>query len=333
LASVITPLPPPHKSKTLETYIEGLAPQLKRITDIAHNNAFLAQQELKARFDKKAATPTFVVGQEVYLDSPHVPAGYSRKLQNRFKRRFVITERKTFTNFCVKDKLTNKELKYPVHCSRFRKVEDDKSTLSHLGPELTFRPLPPISEETTEPPPPEAPDLSHPYESDFLEDYSDLFQDSPVTERPISPDLSISPDANFDLGDMVPQAPPSSGPQSSPPGDYEDTLEDSTELFKSLESTDTPIPSTPPPFTPPLHNQAPTQPTVPEEEIIRILDHTKYNNQDYYQILFKNKDLPKKFLPAHFIPASFIQKYYLEKAKDLPYKKFYPPKMQRLTST
>jgi len=138
LASVITPLPPPHKSKTLETYIEGLAPQLKRITDIAHNNAFLAQQELKARFDKKAATPTFVVGQEVYLDSPHVPAGYSRKLQNRFKRRFVITERKTFTNFCVKDKLTNKELKYPVHCSRFRKVEDDKSTLSHLGPELIF---------------------------------------------------------------------------------------------------------------------------------------------------------------------------------------------------
>ena len=109
-----------------------------------------------------------------------------------------------------------------MHCSRFKKVEADRSILAHCGPEPIFRPLTPIQEksETLE-------TDKHNYQSDFPENYENIFDEAPL------PASQIVPDFNFQLDDTTPQDinPP------SPPSQLMDSNKEPSNLFQSQETS------------------------------------------------------------------------------------------------
>src|SRR6266496_3447054 len=100
-------------------------------------------------------------------------------------------------------------------------------------------------------------------------------------------------------------------------------------LFQSQEVvTDIPATPSPPPPLPP--ENLPTIKTIPENEIDKILDHTWYNGQVHYKLLFKNVNLPKRYFQGPWVPQSIIDRYFNDMKQDLPYKKFYPPKVRKV---
>src|SRR6266496_340941 len=84
----------------------------------------------------------------------------------------------------------------------------------------------------------------------------------------------------------------------------------------------------PPPPLPP--ENLPTIKTISENEIDKILDHTWYNGQVHYKLLFKNVNLPKRYFQGPWVPQSVIDRYFNDMKQDLPYKKFYPPKVRKV---
>ncbi len=110
------------KNKSLEEYAESLAPKVARVNDIARKNFYDAQLLMKEKFDRATAPPNFAPGDEIYIDSPNRPLGHSKKLHNRFNKRFVIVSRQNYTNFIIRPKHSEHPLRYPVHCSRFNSI-------------------------------------------------------------------------------------------------------------------------------------------------------------------------------------------------------------------
>jgi len=214
----LLPIPTPTKNKTIDEYIASLNPKIQKVNDIARENFFEQQQKIKEAYDRTAAPPNFKIGQEIYVHDPQTPLGYSKKLHNRFRKRYIIVSRESYTNFRIKDKNTGKELRRPIHCSRFRKVELDRSLMAKNGPELDITPLPTIDE---------IPEIESnlQYQSDFPADYTDLFETLPESEMTPSPS-HIYPDSHFDLNDRIPQEP-------SP--DFSPSLTPEPEIFSENE--------------------------------------------------------------------------------------------------
>src|SRR6266568_3012997 len=96
---------------------------------------------------------------------------------------------------------------------------------------------------------------------------------------------------------------------------------------KSLLQT-THLPPPPPPEQPP--ENLPIMKTIPENEIDKILDHTWYNGKVHYKLLFKNTELSRRYFQGPWVPQSVIDRYFNDMKQDLPYKKFYPPKVRKV---
>jgi len=193
------------------------------------------------------------------------------------------------------------------------------------GPGLDITPLPTINEN---PDPESVPDSDPKYQSDFPDDYTDLFETLPL-HNSHPPSSQISPDFDFELADTIPQMPSTPLPPSPIPGSEISNDDEPSELFQSQEDV-AELPSFPPSSHVPSSEDENIIKTIPENEIIKILDHAWYNNKVHYKILFKNKKLPQRYFKGPWVPQRFIDEYLNSMKEDLPYKKFYPPKIYKV---
>ncbi len=186
---------------------------------------------------------------------------------------------------------------------------------------IFITPLPPIDEIPEIEPNPQ-------YQSDFPDDYTDLFETLPESE--ITPTTSpIYPDFSFDLNDQIPQGTSTDLSPSPVPEIQIFDPDEPSPLFQSQESIADNTSTPPPPPEKPPEN-LPIIRTIPENEIDKILDHTWYNGKVHYKLLFKNPELPRRYFQGPWVPQSVIDRYFNDMKQDLPYKKFYPPKVRKV---
>ena len=165
----LSPLPLQKISKSTEEFLQELMPKIKKIRDVSHSNHFDAFLRIKKKYDSKTRQHDFVVGQKCYLSSPPTVKKFSAKLQHRFPRLYEIISQENLTNFKVRDVISQKILKFPLHVSRMKHVQGSRAPLEKYGP-FSNPDLPTIPEE--------APQNDPPYNADdFNDNWDDIYEE------------------------------------------------------------------------------------------------------------------------------------------------------------
>ena len=115
--------PPPETHKSIPECVSDLQKKLHLIHEIADTNIQLAQEKMKRNFDKKARPVNFEVGDLVYLKTPKVKPGLSKKLQKLWSGPFKLIEKSSPVNFYIRDVENLKKTKGPIHVNRFKMIK------------------------------------------------------------------------------------------------------------------------------------------------------------------------------------------------------------------
>ena len=208
-----------------QTYIDHLIPKIDLIHKFASEQQYKQQVVMKNRFDKNTIEPKFEIGDQIYLHNPSLPKGLTKKMHPKYNTKYYIVARDSETNYRIRNCDTHVEVKYPVHCSKFKLVNENRSKLAAYGPPINPNLLYTIPEESNSPdnqfstplPPSDNSPATHKspntdnlntnlqeeqYASDFPADY-DLLIDPEVINKE-NHQQTADPPWQYDLQDKTP---------------------------------------------------------------------------------------------------------------------------------
>ena len=204
---------------------------------------------------------------------------------------YEIIERVSFTNFKVRERISQKVLKHAVHCSRFKRIELSKESLEHYGDEAKMSW--PVSEHEGSVPQNDPPDDQ--YTSDYPENWDEIFEENPLPNAP-----KVSENDTDEIEDILEDSMPMTPEQLDPDDD------DSFLLFKSLEpSKDTPILE----IETPEYSERKSLRAIPENDIKAILEKGIKNGELYYRVEFKKPEGTTRWVRHSLVPTSKIRGY------------------------
>jgi hypothetical protein len=124
--NILDPIPQSLPQRTRQDLRE-LLDNLEMARHIAKANTLAAQGAYKERYDRKAKTPLFAVGQKVWLKRGNYQPFLSRKLQRKWIGPYFIVFAYATPNYLLRECGTNKPLKSSVHANRLRPYTGEDS--------------------------------------------------------------------------------------------------------------------------------------------------------------------------------------------------------------
>ena len=229
----------------------------------------------------------------LFILSPTVKK-FSVKLQHRFPRLYEIISQENLTNFKVRDVISQKILKFPVHVSRMKHVQGSRAPLEKYGP---------FSNPDLQTIPEEAPQNDPPYNADdFNDNWDDIYEENSskdnALEDNIPPSGRLSPDALFDLDDDVPSSPLKNNSQE----------DQEYSIFRSLETPPSPKNDFVDDSVEDPH-ETDVRKYIPHEEIEQILNKKLKDNVVYYRCKFRDSKLGTRYINNKFIDPKLLSKF------------------------
>ena len=114
-------LPPniDHLSTSIAEHRARIVSQLEEAQRLAKENTERTQQEMKARYDLKAAPVEYKIGQRVWVFTPKTRKGLSKKLLHRWHGPYRIVKQLSPVNFKLRN-AANRLVATPVHVNRMK---------------------------------------------------------------------------------------------------------------------------------------------------------------------------------------------------------------------
>ena len=97
-----TLLKPQDLPKSIEEHRAKVVQTVEEAQKIARDNIQLAQQKMKVQYDKKSCVREYEIGDKVWLFSPQIKQGLSKKLSHRWDGPFRVTARKGPNTYSLK---------------------------------------------------------------------------------------------------------------------------------------------------------------------------------------------------------------------------------------
>ena len=133
-------LPPSDLSTSVLEHRKRIVENIERSQNIARENIQKAQQKMKMHYDKRAKKRDFEIGQSVWVYTPKVKKGLSKKLMHLWHGPYRIAEKLSPVHFYLRTK-DNRRVKFAVHANRIKPYVDPND-----------RPIqPPDQDDVTEP--------------------------------------------------------------------------------------------------------------------------------------------------------------------------------------
>ena len=105
---------------THEQHLRRIIENQKVCRELVKENTLKAQQKFKRYYDKTAATPKFMVRDNVWLYNPKTEPGKSPKLTRKWTGPYYISEKLSEVNFRLRNLATHQAVKSVVHANRLR---------------------------------------------------------------------------------------------------------------------------------------------------------------------------------------------------------------------
>ena len=119
----ITLMPPKNLSPSVATHHERIITNLQRAQAIAHENTQRAQQAMKSQYDKNAKEPNFEIGDSVWVYTPQLKKGLSKKLLHFWHGPYRIVQKLSPVNYQLFTQ-ENKPISAVVHVNRMKPYYD-----------------------------------------------------------------------------------------------------------------------------------------------------------------------------------------------------------------
>ena len=127
-------LPPPDPSSSIAEHRARIVRNIEISQRVAKENIQRAQQKMKAYYDQNAREPKFEIGQRVWVYTPKVKPGLSKKLLHRWHGPYRIVNKLSPVHYHLKN-CANKPVETNVHANRM-KIYYDPSNRPILPPEV-----------------------------------------------------------------------------------------------------------------------------------------------------------------------------------------------------
>jgi len=116
-------LPPANLSKSIADHRARIVRNIEIAHEIARKNIQLAQQKMKEYHDRRATCPEYNVGDRVWIYTPAVPVGLSKKLRHLWHGPYRIIEQLSPVHFALRT-CDNRRLAAIIHANRLKPYYD-----------------------------------------------------------------------------------------------------------------------------------------------------------------------------------------------------------------
>ena len=115
--------PPKDLSASVLKHRENIVTRLQSATAIAQENIAKAQQQMKAYYDLRAKDPQFLIGDRIWVYTPSVPEGLTKKLRHLWHGPYRIVEELSPAHFQLAT-CDNRRITTKVHANRMKLFYD-----------------------------------------------------------------------------------------------------------------------------------------------------------------------------------------------------------------
>jgi hypothetical protein len=180
-------LPPSNVTNSIKEHRARIVQTIEEAHAIARANTQRTQQSMKARYDRSAREPKFMLGDRVWVYTPKTKKGLSRKLMHHWHGPYRIIEKCSPVHFKLRT-CDNRLVSITVHANRMKPYHDPESR-PHVPPSIEMPDEPPIPED-------ELPD-------DALVDNTPV--NEPSIDEPTPPDPSVVEDdsATYNIESII----------------------------------------------------------------------------------------------------------------------------------
>ena len=117
----LKPVPsPPHTSQTVKQYLSQLRTQLDFVREQSKENLEYHKSKMTEYYDKRSKPYTYEVGDRVWIRSPQVNPGTTKKFRDKYIGPYILTTRTSENTFKVKREGGDVESDVALHSNRFK---------------------------------------------------------------------------------------------------------------------------------------------------------------------------------------------------------------------
>ena len=117
----LKPIPsPPHASQTVKQYLSQLRTQLEFVREQAKENLKYHKSKMTEYYDKHSKPFTYEIGDRVWVRSPQVNPGTTKKFRDKFIGPYILTTKTSENTFKVKREGGDVESEIALHSNRFK---------------------------------------------------------------------------------------------------------------------------------------------------------------------------------------------------------------------
>ncbi|XP_028518129.1 uncharacterized protein LOC114576163 [Exaiptasia diaphana] len=119
-------LPPTNISASVAEHRERIVKSIERVHEIARENIQRAQQKMKTYYDGHTGNPQFRVGDKVWVYTPHVKKGLTKKLAHNWHGPYRLVKQLSPVHFVLRTP-DNSRMSTSVHVNRMKRYVDPEA--------------------------------------------------------------------------------------------------------------------------------------------------------------------------------------------------------------
>lgn len=127
-------LPPINVTASVEEHRKRIVTQIDTAQSLARHNIARAQQLMKLQYDKHASDKPFEVGQRVWIYTPNLKKGLSKKLRHRWHGPFRVCRQLSQVHYQLRT-CDNRLIATTVHANRMKHFYDPADRPIHPPPD------------------------------------------------------------------------------------------------------------------------------------------------------------------------------------------------------
>ena len=116
----------PEKRKSVDAYVQKLMSKIKVVNEVAKQNVEDNQKVYKEKYDQSAKPSDYKPGTLVWLFSPQVKPGTSKKMHIKYSGPYYIVAKTSECNYLINDCKTHKQVGHAVHSDRLKLCNMDR---------------------------------------------------------------------------------------------------------------------------------------------------------------------------------------------------------------
>jgi len=114
------------KRTDTDTYMDRLNEKIKVMRDTAKQNIEQSQTEYKEKYDRTAKPVNYELGTLVWVHTPKVKPGMTKKWAIQYGGPFYVTKRLQMNTYMLRDAVSHKPISHPIHSDRLKPCYADR---------------------------------------------------------------------------------------------------------------------------------------------------------------------------------------------------------------